>query len=234
MNDALMAVNDRRELIYRLLFARGFCEAHPETGYHGWQRVIDGDPAALDELMTRIRRDVPRTPDEIEQGVQSRLVSDLARPFAGQVEPRLLRAGLEHADKLWTQARTSVAGVDVLGMAFEILDAHAGSGQFFTPWNLAEMIATMTPAKPGDVVIDPACGSGRLLLAGLSHAYQQHGHQARSIWAYGVELDHRLAMIARWNMILAGHWQAMIVHGDGLAFQAGPFDVVWANPPFGK
>lgn len=68
---------------------------------------------------------------------------------------------------------------DGLGQIYEYLASRQKAsrlGQFFTPEHVCEVIAriTMDGAKPGATMLDPACGSGRMLLAG--HALQKdHG-----------------------------------------------------------
>ncbi|MGV8136465.1 MAG: N-6 DNA methylase [Mangrovibacterium sp.] len=56
---------------------------------------------------------------------------------------------------------------DALGDLFMELVSHGRNGQFFTPDNLCEMMSRMTipELKDGQNILDPACGSGRMLLA---------------------------------------------------------------------
>jgi type I restriction enzyme M protein len=105
------------------------------------------------------------------------------------------------------------------------------------------MLAEMNTAKAGQTVLDPACGSGRLLLAARAACASAHGEAAaRSIWLYGIELNPEMAQVTRMNMVLAGAGdQAVIATADALS---GPiffddtgaparFDVILGNPPFG-
>lgn len=62
------------------------------------------------------------------------------------------------------------AEVDVKGMAYEAMVATTMKrerGQFFTPRNVVEAMVEMLAPQPGERVIDPACGSGRFLVACL-------------------------------------------------------------------
>ena len=56
--------------------------------------------------------------------------------------------------------------VDVLGKYFEENLSYGKNGQFFTPQNICDMMARMNnPVNPTDRILDPACGSGRMLMA---------------------------------------------------------------------
>ncbi len=59
---------------------------------------------------------------------------------------------------------------DVKGMAYEAMVATTMKrerGQFFTPRNVVEALVEMLAPQPGERVLDPACGSGRFLVACL-------------------------------------------------------------------
>src|SRR5690606_38911608 len=64
---------------------------------------------------------------------------------------------------------------DVKGDAYEGLlernaqDVKGGAGQYFTPRPLIQAIVEVIGPKPGEVVCDPACGTGGFLLA--AHEY---------------------------------------------------------------
>lgn len=62
------------------------------------------------------------------------------------------------------------AEVDVKGMAYEAMVATTMKrerGQFFTLRNVVEFMVEMLAPQPGERVLDPACGSGRFLVACL-------------------------------------------------------------------
>lgn len=89
---------------------------------------------------------------------------------------------------------------DILGPAYMNLagmGAKSFLGQFFTPWNVALMMAEMTmgerpdkdPAEPIKIY-DPACGSGVMLLAGKGVAARRHGREAlRRYRFHGTDID---------------------------------------------
>ena len=65
----------------------------------------------------------------------------------------------------------SAMSADVKGDAYEGLleknaqDVKGGAGQYFTPRALIEAIVDCVQPRPGEVVVDPACGTGGFLLA---------------------------------------------------------------------
>lgn len=89
---------------------------------------------------------------------------------------------------------------DILGPLYMDLASHGGRqalGQFFTPWPVAQLMAAMTitnvPEKPdGDLLrtIDPACGSGVMMLAAANGILNSMGPGALRRWSFtGVDLD---------------------------------------------
>jgi type I restriction enzyme M protein len=63
---------------------------------------------------------------------------------------------------------------DAIGDAFEVFIGPAlrgSEGQFFTPRNVVEMMVNIVGPKPGEKIIDPACGSGGFLISALTHVW---------------------------------------------------------------
>lgn len=141
---------------------------------------------------------------------------------------------------------------DVKGDAYEGLleknarDTKSGAGQYFTPRPLIEAIVICVAPQPGEVICDPACGTGGFLLAAhefirtrhprLSPAQRQH-LAMRAI--RGVELVEEVARLASMNLLLHGIGDAAggelpIICADSLKAPASSkVDVVLTNPPFG-
>lgn len=88
------------------------------------------------------------------------------------------------------------SGCDLLGDLFEGAITHGENGQFFTPEHVAELMAKLTDDGSGETVSDPACGSGRCLLAAARI------NPARKL--YGTDLDHRCVKMATLNLALNG------------------------------
>ena len=153
---------------------------------------------------------------------------------------------------------------DVIGDAFEVFSERqfAGEkGQFFTPRAVVKMAVAMADPRPGEKVMDPACGSGGFLIRALSHVWgqlerpgrraaeRQKTGLARSCF-FGADKDIDLVRICKAHMCLMGDGRSNIVQADSLKDgddwsaaarsalldeRGSPerFDVIVTNPPFG-
>jgi type I restriction enzyme M protein len=145
----------------------------------------------------------------------------------------------------------SSLGADVKGDAYEGLlqknaeDVKGGAGQYFTPRPLiAAMVEVMAP-KPGGTICDPACGTGGFLLA--AHDYLVH-HNAldkaekkrlKNGTLFGFELVDSVTRLCGMNLLLHGIGGELeenlpVITKDALAGKHGEYEMVLANPPFGK
>jgi type I restriction enzyme M protein len=119
---------------------------------------------------------------------------------------------------------------DILGDTFEYILSHLSTaghfGQFRTPRHLIQFIVEALAPSKGEVVLDPACGTGGFLIAahefrgGLDEVY------------LGDEIDWTMTRIARANLALHGLVSGQVRQRDGLTELAGEADVILANPPF--
>jgi type I restriction enzyme M protein len=118
------------------------------------------------------------------------------------------------------------------------------SGGFPTPRHLIELMVKMLDPKPGDVISDPACGSGGFLVASANHlrnAYpdllideRRRAHFHRELFQ-GVDNDPAFARMATMNLLLHGVEQPDVQRRDSLSpwpREAGGASLVLTNPPF--
>jgi type I restriction enzyme M protein len=131
---------------------------------------------------------------------------------------------------------------DVMGNAYMYMiekfgaDAGKKAGEFFTPSKVSKLVAMLAQPKPGDRIVDNACGSGGLLLlAGLEVEKQD----SQNYILYGQESKGSTYQLARMNMFLHGKDSARIEWGDTLNNpmlvendKLMKFDVCVQNPPF--
>lgn len=103
------------------------------------------------------------------------------------------------------------------------LDARSGQVHA-TPPELADLMVALAGLRDGDTVVDPACGTGGLLLAALA---------AGAASVSGQEIEPAAAMLTRVRLTVAGAAPTIAV-GDTLKHDAldGSVDVVVTNPPF--
>lgn len=122
---------------------------------------------------------------------------------------------------------------DILGDIYEHILAKlslAGHfGQFRTPRHIVDFMVAAVDPKHGEIVADPACGSGGFLVA----ASDYRKAEGRGGSAIGIEIDRTIARIALANTVFHKLESGEIIHGDGLTrkMPEAP-DIVLANPPF--
>lgn len=154
---------------------------------------------------------------------------------------------------------------DAIGDAFEVFIGPAlrgTEGQFFTPRNVVQMMVEMLDPKPGERIIDPACGSGGFLITALAHVWEHIRTEAkRKNWSErqrlrrevdiathcfrGLDKDAFLAKVCKAYMALIGDGRGGVFCENSLnppsewhavtqsKVALGGFDVLLTNPPFG-
>lgn len=142
--------------------------------------------------------------------------------------------------------------VDVKGDAYEGLlernaaDTKSGAGQYFTPRPLISAMVDVMQPTPDMRICDPACGTGGFFLAAYDYIVKNNPHLDRAQKQHlrsgaftGWEIVENTARLCAMNMLLHGietPESDSPVHLDD-ALRADPgqrFDLVLANPPFGK
>lgn len=132
-----------------------------------------------------------------------------------------------------------IGNLDVIGNAYEYLiarfasDAGKKGGEFYTPPEVAILLAKLLQPKSGNRICDPACGSGSLLI----RVADEVGDQNFAL--YGQESNGSTWALCKMNMFLHGKDSARIEWGDTLnnpklieGDALMRFDIVVANPPF--
>ncbi len=133
---------------------------------------------------------------------------------------------------------------DDMGHAYEFLikkfadKANKKAGEFYTPRTVLRLMVNVLDPKAGEVVYDPACGTGGMLLETIHHVHER-GEDPRLLTLKGQEKNLTTEAIARMNLFLHGMEDFQIIRGDTLRdpkFTDGDkletFDCVIANPPF--
>jgi type I restriction enzyme M protein len=154
---------------------------------------------------------------------------------------------------------------DAVGDAFEVFIGPAlrgGEGQFFTPRNVVRMMIDILDPEPGEMILDPACGSGGFLIMALEHVWKKLEAQGKAKGWSAVQLDRKkrdiaskcfrgidkdsfLAKVTKAYMAIIGDGRGGVFCENSLLppvdwhhatrdnIEAGSFNVVLTNPPFG-
>ena len=145
----------------------------------------------------------------------------------------------------------SALSADVKGDAYEGLlqknaeDVKGGAGQYFTPRPLIAAIVDVVAPQPGQAICDPACGTGGFLLAAHDYLAKHHAldraqkKKLKSGTFFGIELVDSVTRLCAMNLLLHGiggesEEDLPVVTKDALAGKHGEYEIVLANPPFGK
>lgn len=154
---------------------------------------------------------------------------------------------------------------DAVGDAFEVFIGPAlrgSEGQFFTPRNVIRMMIDILDPMPGEMIMDPACGSGGFLINSLEHVWEKLEIEGEQKGWSGIQLDRRkrdfatkyfrgldkdsfLAKVTKAYMAIIGDGRGGVFcensllppqewsHSTQDKIQLDVFDVILTNPPFG-
>ena len=145
----------------------------------------------------------------------------------------------------------SSLSADVKGDAYEGLlqknaeDVKGGAGQYFTPRPLIAAMVEVVAPQPGQTICDPACGTGGFLLAAHDYLAKHHAldraqkKKLKGGTFFGIELVDSVTRLCAMNLLLHGiggdlEEDLPVVTKDALAGKHGEYEIVLANPPFGK
>lgn len=133
---------------------------------------------------------------------------------------------------------------DVLGPVYSEVASRGKrqrAGQFFTPWDLSVLIAELTlnaanwepgpnPKDPEGLwrILEPACGSGAMLLAAFAELVRRHGPEPLRYWyaqAWDIDLTcARVCALQIMATLMMEGWtlgEIVIVRGDSLSLEPG-------------
>ncbi len=174
-----------------------------------------------------------------------------------RLDPKVVYSVVEHLQEL----AINKIDLDTKGIAFErfMEDFFKGKmGQFFTPREIIRFCVEMLNPQRGDLLLDPACGSGGFLLNSLDKVrnYAEVNYDEREAWdywhsfamnnLYGIEINDQIARVCKMNMIIHDDGHTNIISTDSLSdfdeiattqkridFGKDRFDIILTNPPFG-
>lgn len=157
----------------------------------------------------------------------------------------ILRLLLEDFAKSALNLKPSrVGNLDVIGNSFEFLIKHFAAsggqkaGEFYTPPEVSDLISRLLNPQVGDLICDPTCGSGSLLMKCGRRIFEQFNSKNYAL--YGQEAIGSTWSLAKMNMFLHGEDNHKIEWGDTIRnpklldqkANLMLFNVIAANPPF--
>jgi len=217
----------------------------------------------------RLRRENKELSDRIKALYEEGRKKD-AEVFKAHIslEPEKLRTVVEYLQKL----NLGDTDLDCKGRAFETFlnpFFRGPFGQFFTPRPIVKFIVDILPINHNSLVLDTSCGSGGFLLHALDKVRKQagdyypdeiktdtrpegknhynHWHNFAAHNLFGIEINEKIARVAKMNMIIHDDGQTNVIASDGLldskeliessgnkGFAYNHFNFIITNPPFGS
>lgn len=178
------------------------------------------------------RRDVIAT---VFDGVINRMISGyLMRDVVNLVNG----IHFDSSDEVHTLARLYES------MLREMRDAAGDSGEFYTPRPVIQFMVAVTNPQLGEVILDPACGTGGFLAEAFAHLEKQ----CKTVQNRKVLQEHSIRggeakplpyMLSQMNLLLHGLNAPAIEYGNSLAVKITELgakdrvDIILTNPPFG-
>ncbi|MBJ7899711.1 MAG: N-6 DNA methylase [Cyanobacteria bacterium RI_101] len=233
------------ELTY-LLFLKMLAETGREdrlpTGY-GWGELDRREGLEQLEFYRRLLLDLGN-PQTVIDPVILAIFADAQTRLRKPVNLKALTDAIDRLD--WFSAREEGLGNLYEGLLEKnAAEKKSGAGQYFTPRPLIDCIVRLVQPQAGEVIQDPAAGTGGFLVAADQYIKSQtdefytltpeQAHFQRREAYRGLELvpdTHRLCLM---NLLLHGIESAADC-GDSLSPDGealGKADVILTNPPFG-
>jgi type I restriction enzyme M protein len=128
-------------------------------------------------------------------------------------------------------------------MLREVRDAAGDSGEFYTPRPIIRFIVQQVDPQLGEIILDPACGTGGFLVEALEHLVPKvkTAQQRRDLHnnVRGIEKKPLPYLLGMMNLVLHEVGQPNIIRGNALArpitqiSRKERVDAILTNPPFG-
>lgn len=109
---------------------------------------------------------------------------------------------------------------DPLGSFYMERFSHGAGGEFYTPWNVALMMAKMLDPEPEQTICDPSCGSGIMLMAMRCVIHEKHGWITSSRYGrnlYGVDISSRAVKMSKINMMMTDYIYMIVLTQNAVA-----------------
>ncbi|MGR7950087.1 N-6 DNA methylase [Alcaligenes sp. RM2] len=154
---------------------------------------------------------------EIVAQYQKEEVSSLVKAFA-------------HLVQCWEQRVATGEFGDVLGSTFMMMDmGNAGTGQFFTPYEVSRLMAGILMAdhsvhqaqlkQQGFITLqEPACGAGGMVVAAIHTLVDSGVNYQQALHVTAIDIDRRCVHMTYLQLALL-HAPAIIIQGNALSLE---------------
>ncbi len=243
------------------LEGRGFQPAiEPPYRWRDWAAVEGGITG--DELIAFINNDEAIRPDASRgpglfaylknlQGVNGGDRRDVIATVFHGVQNRMINGYLlrDVIDKINGIHFNSSEEMHTLSRLYETMlremrDAAGDSGEFYTPRPVVRFMVEVMNPRLGEIILDPACGTGGFLVEAYSHLEQQcktveDRETLQNSSIYGGEAKPLPYLLVQMNLLLHGLEYPRIDPGNSLRFPLREIgdkdrvDAILTNPPFG-
>jgi type I restriction enzyme M protein len=134
---------------------------------------------------------------------------------------------------------------DIYEQMLNDLQAAGNAGEFYTPRAVTAFMVDRIDPKPGEIIMDPSCGTGGFLTCSIRHMRDRYVKTVEDEAALqsslrAVELKQLPHMLCVTNMLLHGVEDASFVRHDNTLARpyvsytnADRVDIILTNPPFG-
>ena len=234
------------ELTY-LLFLKMLAETGQEDrlpeGYR-WNDLVRLEGNAQLDFYRRLLLDLGAKGRGTVQAIFADAQTSLRKP----TNLKTLVAAIDSLD--WFSAREEGLGTLYEGLLEKnAAEKKSGAGQYFTPRPLIDCIIRLLKPQPGEVIQDPAAGTGGFLVAADRYIKdatddlfklppERRPFQLNHAFV-GLELvpdTHRLCLMNLMLHGIGGDTEAGVAQGDTLSPEGehlGQADIIATNPPFG-
>jgi type I restriction enzyme M protein len=203
----------------------------------GWQSLAHKTGSALEEQYRHIVQECAKSAPQPQTRIRQAVFRSAA--LNPRCTPASLHSLIDDAiiEFQWSvQSRSALHDMYSLLLEKASIDFQIGSGQTLTPEPLASAVVDCMHPDSSDIVIDPACGTGSLLVA-AQQAIARAGNPLQSGAVTGADFDPIMCRLGTMNYLLSTgeplDSSPPVQGGNSLAApMVGSPSVVVCNPPF--
>lgn len=230
LHQAGHSLDDRYQILFKLLLLKIYDEK---------SRMISKERMIIQDFSVRGASD-----DDIEEILLGGL--EKALELYGPLLPKAPKNELGCSGATLRQIVKLICSINILKSSPQVLQdffMYFGEklykvdlGQYFTPYEVIELVVRIVNPGFGDRIVDLACGTADFLVGAKRVAEERHGVDVSS-QLYGVDTAPTAVNLSVFNMILNGDGSSQISVGDSLKnvkSAKADFSVALCNPPFGS